>query len=1227
MKNKNPIRSFKRSNTETPQTLLKTNQLQKNQMMDQSKNIQPKKSSNQFQKIENKPVIITNTRNKSEKNILKTQNEISQNQNNNNDSIRRNSIKNSIIIESELNKERNKNIKVYARFRPLNDMEISLLNNNIGWITPEYQNDNIIIMKNRNYNITNDNVPTFKFDKVFKETTPQIEIYENIGKEIVKDVMDGYNGTIFAYGQSGSGKTYTMYGSNIYDDDFKGVIPRIIYDIFNYVELADENISFQFKLSVVQIYKEVIYDLLTGEKNLVIKESPSRGIFIDNLSEVYLSSIDDFLYYAEIAESNRKVGETKLNQNSSRSHSIMIIEVTQQFKKENIIKKGILNLVDLAGCEKVSKTGAVGETLEEAKKINLSLSALGNVIHALTSHSDHIPYRDSKLTRILQESLGGNYKTSLIVTCSPHSYNLDECISSLQFAQRAKTIKNKVKINIKYSYEELQQMVYKLNKKLEIANQKILRLRNGEKNENSDNFNFEIGDCVNCGVMREEKNLLEGKIEELNNEIKEKDDEIKKLKSKNQSFISRDSNNEDKISKVKNLYEEIKSSLDNIQKENKKISWDNISNNLILQNENFNKLISNYVKNSNKNEFFDEINKMLLNNIKIKNDTNYNKIYDEYVNNLNDIFSKIEDNKKKVTSNDLLKIFSTNFFYEYLHYYFSYQLLNQAYEKMKSDNESLNNINNELTSLIENILSLNYEIANNNLINENAINLLKTFNNQEIQTKQNKNYNSMIHSDNHNLNLTSSRMSVTFGNDISQKFIKIVSKKNLSLKGKQNRKCNAIVTLNNQINNNIINNNDNIIDENIERIGEVYFSDDINNKIENYNNIDITKSKFINYSKTIPNDEFEVIENKKIISETKESQSHLKMIKQVFVSNIKKNEDLIQEIENMKKDFDNVINYNSNYFTNLILNKNNNLNNKIYDSNLIIEENESDENSPKNTNRINKFRLENYNNKNSLLNNDNKNNKKDSNNIINNLKNKEETIISSKIKNIKNNNNNKILLNSQLSNESNSDIKSKENENSNTENNDYDNDLTPKSENIQNYTYIPQTKEFFNKKAYINKKINITKDNNNQILKSIKNDNNIINNNNSNNFTKNSEQNSISINTFAGENNHSKAFSNLFYENSNLNIITKNKKINNDKIIPLLNKEDKIKNHLEKSIEKYLETGTASRRFDGIKVNFNNGIINYEYASGLSAKQKLINNPLQNQKIKKLNGDDDTPFI
>ena len=291
-------------------------------------------------------------------------------------------------VPEKPDKERNKNIRVYVRFRPFNIVETELLNSGVGFETPEYEENEIVKIKNfkSDNNNNNNNYPMFKFDKVFKSETPQNDIYEIVGKEIVKDVMDGYNGTIFAYGQSGSGKTYTMYGKDIDDDEHKGLIPRIVEEIFNYVDNSDQNISYQFKLSVLQIYKEVIYDLLTGEKNLQIKESPTRGIYVDNLSEVYLSSLEDFLNYADEAESNRKVGETRLNQTSSRSHSIMILEVTQSLKKENLIKKGILNLVDLAGSEKVSKTGAVGETLEEAKKINLSLSALGNVIHALTSN-------------------------------------------------------------------------------------------------------------------------------------------------------------------------------------------------------------------------------------------------------------------------------------------------------------------------------------------------------------------------------------------------------------------------------------------------------------------------------------------------------------------------------------------------------------------------------------------------------------------------------------------------------------------------------------------------------------------------------------------------------------------------------------------------------------------------------------------------------------------------
>ena len=426
---------------------------------------------------------------------------------------------------SELQKTNNDFIKVFVRFRPLNDLENGLLTDNVGWTTPKFISDSTIGIYSNKEIKDKDAIPgnlIFKYDKVFKLDSPQNEIYEYVGKRIVDDVMEGYNGTIFAYGQSGSGKTYTMYGPDIFDDLYKGIIPRIVEDIFNYVEKADDNVDFQFKLSVLEIYKEVMYDLLTQTGDLKIQENPEVGVKIDGLSEVYLSSLNEFFDYVELSQINRKTAETKLNHNSSRSHCILILEISQSFKKEKLIKKGILNLVDLAGSEKISKTGAVGLTLEEAKKINLSLSTLGNVIHALTHKAEHVPYRDSKLTRLLKESLGGNYKTSLIVTCSPHSYNLDEVVSSLLFAKRVKTIKNVVKVNIKYSYEELQKMVYLLNAKLK-------RALNGEIDEN-DNDNEENVTCSNCNLLRKEKKLLENKVQTLLESIRKKDMEISKLK-------------------------------------------------------------------------------------------------------------------------------------------------------------------------------------------------------------------------------------------------------------------------------------------------------------------------------------------------------------------------------------------------------------------------------------------------------------------------------------------------------------------------------------------------------------------------------------------------------------------------------------------------------------------------------------------------------------------------
>ena len=429
--------------------------------------------------------------------------------------------------------EKSENVKVFIRFRPSNELETSLLQTNYGWLVPKFISEKQVGIYTKNtyeYNLPNIEIPKnyiFSYDKVFPPNSNQSEIYANVGKRIVEDIMSGYNGTIFAYGQSGSGKTYTMYGNDLYDDNLKGIIPRIVEEIFKRVEKSDKNIDFQIKLSVIEIYKEVIFDLFTQENNLKIIENKEKSVYIENLSEVYLSSIEEFFNYVELSEKNRKVSETKLNHNSSRSHCIMILEVIQNYKKEKIIKKGILNLVDLAGSEKVSKTGAVGETLEEAKKINLSLSTLGNVIHSITQGIGHIPFRDSKLTRILKESLGGNYKTYLIVTCSPHSYNLDEIISSLLFAKRVKCIKNKYRINIKYSYEELQNLVDKLNEKLIIANDKIYKLLNGEKidlnNEDNKNNKKEIINnafmCKKCDLLLKEKKILEIKIQELMDSI------------------------------------------------------------------------------------------------------------------------------------------------------------------------------------------------------------------------------------------------------------------------------------------------------------------------------------------------------------------------------------------------------------------------------------------------------------------------------------------------------------------------------------------------------------------------------------------------------------------------------------------------------------------------------------------------------------------------------------
>lgn len=344
-------------------------------------------------------------------------------------------------------------IKVVARFRPQNKIEIA----SGGEPIVDFNSEDTCTIQSK------EAAGAFTFDRVFDMASRQADVFDYSIRPTVDDILNGYNGTVFAYGQTGAGKSYTMMGSDIDDDVGKGVIPRIVQQIFASIMASPSNIEYTVRVSYMEIYMERIRDLLMPQNdNLPVHEEKNRGVYVKGLLEVYVSSQEEVYEVLRRGGSARAVSATNMNQESSRSHSIFVVTVTQKNVETGSMKSGQLFLVDLAGSEKVGKTGASGQTLEEAKKINKSLSALGMVINSLTdSKSSHIPYRDSKLTRILQESLGGNSRTTLIINCSPSSYNDAETVSTLRFGMRAKTIKNKAKVNAELSPAELKAMLKK----------------------------------------------------------------------------------------------------------------------------------------------------------------------------------------------------------------------------------------------------------------------------------------------------------------------------------------------------------------------------------------------------------------------------------------------------------------------------------------------------------------------------------------------------------------------------------------------------------------------------------------------------------------------------------------------------------------------------------------------------------------------------------------------
>eukprot|EP00039_Didymoeca_costata_P008337 m.110559 g.110559 ORF g.110559 m.110559 type:complete len:711 (-) comp14043_c0_seq3:1689-3821(-) len=361
-------------------------------------------------------------------------------------------------------------VKVAVRCRPLNDKEKG------------DGHTSVIKMDTRSGTVSVQNpdkskgIPPkeFTFDMCFDWDAKQLDIYNRTARDIVNACLQGYNGTIFAYGQTGTGKTHTMEGVRG-NPELQGIIPNSFAHIFGEIMKSEGSTRFLVRCSYLEIYCEDVRDLLGNKQNekLQVKESPDSGVYVKDLTTFVVRNADDMDKIMTKGNVNRKVGETKMNARSSRSHAIFTVTIERSDKGADgadAIRVGKLNLVDLAGSERQGKTGAEGQRLTEATKINMSLSTLGNVISALVDgKSTHVPYRDSKLTRLLQDSLGGNARTVMIANFGPADYNYEETITTLRYADRAKRIKNKPKINENPKdalLREMQEQIEKLKKQL-----------------------------------------------------------------------------------------------------------------------------------------------------------------------------------------------------------------------------------------------------------------------------------------------------------------------------------------------------------------------------------------------------------------------------------------------------------------------------------------------------------------------------------------------------------------------------------------------------------------------------------------------------------------------------------------------------------------------------------------------------------------------------------------
>ena len=526
----------------------------------------------------------------------------------------------------------------------------------------------------------------FNFDKVYSIENDSQLIYKEMCKDVVSSALEGYNGSIFMYGQTTSGKTYTMLGS----PNNPGILPCVLRDIFlkiKKIKQNNDNIEFKVYCSYIEIYNENIHDLLTDSNFLKLIDDKKYGVIVAGAKKVIIDNFETGIEIKNFGEENRKYRETLFNEYSSRSHCIFQIFIESfEIKEENDIttnKYSCLNLIDLAGSERINEYESKNVTTGETGYINKSLFVLAHVINKLAENNQgkkiHIPYRDSKLTRLLSQALGGNSLTTIICTVSPAALNYYQTLSTLRFAMRAKSVKLKIVSNEYVDDKE----------KIEFYKNEIKRLKEELKNRTTQDISIRSEGYGNIN------NIFGASGNYINNDMKELINSYKKIQSELNNYKELYLKEKQKSDIYKEQYETLKKQSEESEKFNH-INDDNIYVDEIISQIQIN----------------DESNNILQNSINL---VNYNKWKDET--------AKISQNYKD-DLNSLKEAYKQKIIL--LHNsIFSYNIKNEK------NNDNINNINNinylnnntEIIKDKEDINNNNINSRNDSLLNSAEINI------------------------------------------------------------------------------------------------------------------------------------------------------------------------------------------------------------------------------------------------------------------------------------------------------------------------------------------------------------------------------------------------------------------------------------------------------------------------------------------------------------------------